>query len=67
MAWLGSDIIAGFVLGHVLKPTGKNAVQEHRVSRRTVAYISVFGAPALGGFVVVGQTVKEYGSCIALP
>jgi len=67
MAWLGSDIIAGVVLGGMLVPTDKKDAQEHTALGVTVAYSLIFGAPALGGFVVVGQMVKEYGSCITLP
>ena len=67
MAWLGSDIIAGVVLGGMLVPTDKKDAQEHTALGVTVVYSLIFGAPALGGFVVVGQMVKEYGSCITLP
>jgi hypothetical protein len=48
-------------------PTDKRNPQEHGALTLTVVYSLMFGAPALGGFVVVGQMVKEYGSCTTLP
>ena len=67
MSWLGSDIVAGFVLGAALVPRDKEATQENNFLRGVITWCLIFGAPALGGFVVVGQMVKEYGSCIKLP
>jgi hypothetical protein len=67
MSWLGSDIFAGFVLGASLVPADKQGIQKHRAFGILFAYTLIFNAPALGGFVVVGQMVKEYGSCIKLP
>jgi hypothetical protein len=67
MAWLTSDIIAGLVLGGVLMPSDKEKFHEHYAQKVMVAYFFIFGAPALGGLVVVGQMVREYGSCITLP
>ncbi|PMD39383.1 hypothetical protein L207DRAFT_633996 [Hyaloscypha variabilis F] len=67
MAWLGSDIIAGFILGHGLMPADKKATDSRRALGAMIGHTLLFGAPALGGFVVVGQMVTEYGSCITLP
>jgi hypothetical protein len=67
MSWLGSDIVAGFVLGAALVPNDKKATQENYFVLGVITWSLMFGAPALGGFVVVGQMVKEYGSCIKLP
>jgi hypothetical protein len=67
MSWLGSDIVAGLVLGASLVPADKNEIQAYRAFGVLFAYTLIFSAPALGGFVVVGQMVKEYGSCIKLP
>ena len=67
MSWLGSDIFAGFILGAALVPADKEGTQEHNILVGIITYALIFCAPALGGFVVVGQMVKEYGSCIKLP
>jgi hypothetical protein len=71
MSWLVSDIVAGFILGAalvpVLMPVDKEENQEHFAFGGLIVYTLIFGASALGGFVVVGQMVKEYGSCIKLP
>lgn len=67
MSWLGSDIVAGFVMGAALVPRDKKESQGNIVLYGMIAWALLFGAPAIGGFVVVGQMVKEYGSCIKLP
>jgi hypothetical protein len=33
---------------------------------RLVAVLLTFSAPAIGGFVIVGQMIREYGNCIRL-
>jgi hypothetical protein len=33
---------------------------------RLIAVLLTFSAPAIGGFVVVGQMIREYGNCIRL-
>ena len=66
MSWLGSDIYAGFALGVALRPADKKETHEI-LNSSALFYTLMFSAPALGGFVVVGQMVKEYGSCIKLP
>jgi hypothetical protein len=67
MSWLGSDIVAGFVMGAALVPRDKKETQENNFLLGVIAWFLIFGAPAIGGCVVVGQMVKEYGSCIKLP
>jgi hypothetical protein len=38
MAWLGSDIIAGFFLGGALVPADKKGTQEHIALSGTIGY-----------------------------
>ena len=52
MTWLGFGILLG-PMTLILRP---------RTSQKLAALI-LYGAPTIGGFVVVGQMLNEYGSC----
>jgi hypothetical protein len=67
MAWLTSSIVGGFLVSWTHKPTDHAAVKEHLQGNALVVYIVIFGAPAIGGLVAVGQMIREYGTCIHIP
>lgn len=67
MSWLGAGYLAGVIVSGVGVPTDKKSIKSQTAMNGTVFFLIFFGAVAIGGFVVVGQMVKEYGTCISLP
>jgi len=68
MVWLVFGIYAAglctfFSLGVRLFPLTTNSTFLRRLNQ-SIAPLITYGAPAVGGFVVVGQMLYEYGSCI---
>jgi hypothetical protein len=70
LTWL---IFRGLFSGGVTVINGSNFVEavdseKHRGRFKygRVLYLAAYGAPAVGGFVVVAQMLKEYGSCAQL-
>ncbi|KAF2478288.1 uncharacterized protein BDR25DRAFT_299921 [Lindgomyces ingoldianus] len=64
MQWLASGVVSG--LAFVLDQESKEANPRQRSllgpMGRVVVYI-LSASPAIGGFIVVGQMVREYGVC----
>jgi hypothetical protein len=49
-----------------LRRGGGQWVALWKVQVRSHSILAAYGAPAVGGFVVVTQMLKEYGSCAQL-
>ena len=67
MAWLTSSIVGGFLVSWTHKPAEQEVVKQHMQGNALIVYYLVFGAPAIGGLVAVGQMIREYGTCIQIP
>ena len=66
-------MFGGLIGGGVTEINGSNFVEAVDSGQRRgwfnyghVLYLAAYGAPAVGGFVVVAQMLKEYGSCAQL-
>jgi len=66
MSWLASGVIAGLMLGGSMDLADKKHIKQHTTTNGMIGILFIFGATAIGGFVVVGEMVKQYGSCISL-
>jgi hypothetical protein len=67
MAWLSSSIVGGFLVAWTHKPADRKSIEGDVQGYALLGYIVIFGAPAIGGLVVVGEMIREYGTCIQLP
>jgi hypothetical protein len=67
MAWLASSIVGGSLISWTHKPAEKAVVKEHLQGNAFIVYVVVFGAPSIGGLIVVGQMIQEYGTRIQIP
>jgi hypothetical protein len=67
MAWLSSSIVGGFLVAWTHKPTDHKSIEDEVQGWALLGYMVIFGAPAIGGLVVVGEMIREYGTCIQLP
>jgi hypothetical protein len=67
MAWLSSSTVGGFFASQAHRPTDKKAIKEGHQGYGLVGLFLIFGAPAIGGLVAVGQMIREYGTCIQIP
>lgn len=71
MVWLAFGVVSGF--SYILLQRSKQGDRKHqKLSRKwwspfltLIGYISG-ASPAIGGFLVVGQMLNEYGSCVRL-
>jgi hypothetical protein len=67
MAWLSTSIVGGFLVAWTHKPTDHKSIEDEVQGWALLGYMVIFGAPAIGGLVVVGEMIREYGTCIQLP
>ena len=54
--WIMTWLAFGWYMGRCI----------HHETVLTERIMAVYGAPAIGGFVVVGQMLRSYGSCIEI-
>jgi hypothetical protein len=70
MVWLIFGIWMGVFIRHFSKLDTRPVLNNHRVDRFELVKLScmmfVYGAPAIGGLVVVGQMIKSYGVCFGI-
>lgn len=70
-AWIITWLVAGFLAGSAVYSAGRtvsetwksDAVSPTRLRFVSFCYLVIYGAPAIGGFVVVSQMLKAYGIC----
>jgi hypothetical protein len=55
MAWLSSSIVGGFLVAWTHKPTDHKSIEDEVQGWALLGYMIIFGAPAIGGLVVVGE------------
>jgi hypothetical protein len=67
MAWLASSIVGGSLISWTHKPAEKAVIKEHLQGNALIVYVVVVGAPSIGGLIVFGQMIREYGTCIQIP
>ncbi|KAF2178075.1 hypothetical protein K469DRAFT_719226 [Zopfia rhizophila CBS 207.26] len=79
-AWIMSWLVVGMIMGGmsnrmsaVLIPPHKKSIKSFILFRsyfgRVLKFVALFGiclVPAIGGIVVVGQMISNYGSCIRI-
>lgn len=73
MAWFAFSCVSGHYV-HSLSATALetqrplNPMDAYPIKLRPMKAILIltYSAPAIGGFVVVGQMLKAYGSCVTL-
>ena len=67
MTWFAFSCMSGYMI-HTLELFMPITMSPDWLVRSLfkAAYIFLYCAPSIGGFVVVGQMLKEYGSCIRL-
>lgn len=76
MVWLSFGSVGGTALGQILNlPAGaegdmftvaSGGSTRYSVYTATVGMLAVYSATAIGGYVVVGQMIREYGTCIEI-
>ena len=62
MAWLVVGQVSGFLCYYFMEPKSK----WHERGRLFAIFVVLFGSPAIGGFVMVGLMMKEFGYCVDL-
>jgi hypothetical protein len=80
MVWLCLGILYGYLLGETMShgvlaeqsrrylPKIRNRQVQHWLVALGLTYaISVYGIPAFGAFVMVGQMLMQYGTCVQIP
>lgn len=67
MTWLSSSIILGLGAAASSIPTAlENMKTEDSLLKRTLFFVVLGSVPAIGGLVVVGQMILQYGTCIQI-
>ncbi|MDI1490760.1 MAG: hypothetical protein OHK93_001964 [Ramalina farinacea] len=71
MSWMTFNLLYGAALEWVFDPNllqGRNLLQGGREAKsyHLMLAVLVFAIPAIGGFVTVGQMLREYGSCTVI-
>jgi hypothetical protein len=80
MVWLCLGIFYGYLLGETLShgvmaewfrrslPKIRNRKVQHWLVALSMTYVmSGYGIPAFGAFVMVGQMLMQYGTCVQIP
>jgi hypothetical protein len=62
MAWLVVGQVSGILCYDFMEEKSK----WHERGRLFAIFVILFGAPAIGGFVMVGLMMKEFGYCVDL-
>ena len=62
MTWLAFGWYIGVAFGSMMVPKA-HSILKQRTALMVVSMRVAFSVPAIGGVVVVGQMIKEYGDC----
>jgi MFS family permease len=66
VTWLVFGQCIGIIIGLKIRDSHGYRWKRWEIAAIVIMMIIIYGAPAIGGFVIVGTMINEFGSCVVV-